>query len=69
MAESRPTLNQLAAVSVGVSVIGMLLGTALLLSDAYGALGWLLFVFSFAGWLAAALLALRAGWHRGWFDR
>ncbi|MDZ7702596.1 MAG: hypothetical protein U5J98_11360 [Halobacteriales archaeon] len=69
MTRSRPTIDQLAAVSVAVSVVGMLVGTALLLTAAYAAIGWLLFVLSFAGWLAAALLALRAGWHRGWFDR
>ena len=69
MASSRPSLDQLAAASVGVSVVGMVLGTALLLTATYAAVGWLLFVLSFAGWLTAALLALRAGWHRGWFDK
>ena len=69
MAWSRPTLDHLTAASVGASVLGMLVGTAMLLTVSYAALGWLLFVLSFAGWLGAALLALRAGWHRGWFDR
>jgi uncharacterized protein (DUF983 family) len=69
MAVTRPTLDHLAGVTVGMAVTGMLIGTALLLTATYAAVGWLLFVLSFAGWLAAALLALRAGWHRGWFDR
>lgn len=69
MASSRPSLDHVAAASVGLSVTGMLIGTAMLLTVTYAAVGWLLFVLSFAGWLAAALLALRAGWHHGWFDR
>ncbi len=69
MAASRPSLDQLAVAAVAASVVGMVVGTALLLTVSYAAIGWLLFVLSFAGWLTAALLALRAGWHRGWFDR
>ena len=69
MASRRPTIDRLAVSAVVLSVVGMLFGTALLLTGAYAAEGWLLFVLSFAGWLAAALLGLRAGWHSGWFDR
>lgn len=69
MALPRPSSAQLAGVSVGVSVVGMVAGTALVLSATYQTAGWLLFILSFGGWLAAALLALREGWHAGWFDR
>lgn len=69
MARSRPTPDQLAGVAVCASVVGMVVGTGLLLTATNVAVGWLLFILSFAGWLAAALFALRAGWHRGWFDK
>ena len=69
MAPSRPTSAQIAAVSVGFTVAGMLAGAALVLATDHRAVGWLLFVLSFGGWLPAALLAMREGWHRGWFDR
>lgn len=69
MALTRPSTAQLAGVSVGVSVVGMLAGTALVLSATYQVAGWLLFIVSFGSWLTAALLALREGWHAGWFDR
>lgn len=69
MSTSRPTSAQLAGVSVGITVIGMLVGTALVLSATYQTVGWLVFILSFGGWLAAALLAMREGWHRGWFDK
>ncbi len=64
-----PTSAQLAGVSVGLTVAGMLVGTGLVLSGTYQTLGWLLLILSFGGWLAAALLAMREAWHRGWFDR
>lgn len=69
MALPRPSSAQLAGVSVGVSVVGMVAGTALVLSATFQTAGWLLFILSFGGWLAAALLALREGWYAGWFDR
>lgn len=69
MSDGRPASGSLAAVAVGVTVIGMVVGASLLFATAYRSLGWLLFMLSFGGWLAAALLALREGWHRGWFDR
>lgn len=69
MAVARPTSGQLAGASVLLSVAGMLVGVWLMFGTGRPAVGWLLFILSFAGWLAAALLALRAGWHRGWFDR
>lgn len=59
---------QLAAVTVGLTAAGMLVGMALVLTATYQIAGWLLFILSFGGWLGAALLALREGWHRGWFD-
>lgn len=61
--------GRVAGVSVVVTVIGMLLGTALVLTATYADAGWLLFVLSFGGWLGAALLAMREGWDGGWFDR
>lgn len=69
MALPRPTSAQLVGIAVGLSVAGMVAGTGLVLSASYQAVGWLLFILSFGGWLAAALLALREGWHAGWFDR
>lgn len=69
MGVARPTSGQAAGTAVALSVLGMVGGTAMLLTATYPTAGWLLFILSFAGWLAAALLALRAGWHRGWFDR
>lgn len=69
MSDERPASGSLAAVAVVFTVVGMLVGTALLFATPYRSLGWLLFMLSFGGWLAAALLALREGWHRGWFDR
>lgn len=60
--------SRIAGLAVGLSVLGMLFGTALVLSATYQRAGWLLFILSFGGWLGAALLALREGWHRGWFD-
>lgn len=60
--------GQVAGLSVGLTVLGMVTGTALVLSGTYQKAGWLLFILSFGGWLGAALLALREGWHRGWFD-
>jgi hypothetical protein len=60
--------GQIPGVSVALTVLGMVAGAALVLSAAYERAGWLLFILSFGGWLGAALLALRAGWHRGWFD-
>lgn len=69
MADARPTSGQLAVLSVAVSVAGMLLGVWLMFGTTLNVLGWLLFILSFAGWLAAALLAMREGWHRGVFDR
>jgi uncharacterized protein (DUF983 family) len=63
------TSGQLAGAVVALSVVGMLAGTALVLSVTYQTAGWLVFILSFAGWLAAALLALHEGWHRGAFDR
>lgn len=69
MTVARPTSAQIAVVSVGLTVAGMLSGTALVLVTDHREAGWLLFVLSFGGWLPAALLAMREGWHRGWFDR
>lgn len=69
MPYSRPTAGQLVGATVGFTVFGMLAGTALVLSATYQSAGWLLFILSFGGWLGAALLAMREGWHRGWFDR
>lgn len=66
---SRPTAGQLVGASVGITVFGMLAGTALVLSATSQSAGWLLFILSFGGWLGAALLAMREGWHRGWFDK
>jgi uncharacterized protein (DUF983 family) len=68
MSLHRPTTGQLVGVSVGLTVAGMLAGTALVLSATYQTAGWLVFILSFGGWLAAALFAMREGWHRGWFD-
>lgn len=69
MSLPRPSAAQLVGIAVGLSIAGMLAGTALLLSTDHQGVGWLLFVLSFGGWLAAALLALREGWQAGWFDR
>lgn len=69
MSLARPSTGRLVGVTVGLTVAGMLLGTGLLLASEYRAAGWLLFVLSFGGWLGAALLAMREGWHRGWFDK
>jgi uncharacterized protein (DUF983 family) len=69
MALTRPSSGQLVGLTVGLSVAGMVAGTALVLSATFQVAGWLLFILSFGGWLAAALLALREGWHRGWFDK
>ncbi|MFB6361933.1 MAG: hypothetical protein ABEH59_11510 [Halobacteriales archaeon] len=60
--------GQVAGLAVALTVLGMVAGTALVLSSTYQQAGWLLFILSFGGWLGAALLALREGWHRGWFD-
>lgn len=65
----QPSSGQLAAGGVGLTIAGMAGGTVLLLASAYPSVGWLLFILSFGGWLGAALLALREGWQRGWFDR
>lgn len=69
MSLSRPSSAQLVGIAVGLSVAGMLAGTALVLSATHQTAGWVLFILSFGAWLAAALLALREGWQRGWFDR
>lgn len=69
MSLSRPSPGQLVGLTVGLTVAGMVVGTALVLSATAPAAGWLLFILSFGGWLAAALLALREGWHAGWFDK
>lgn len=68
MAQAGLSSGLVAGISVGVAVLGMFIGTALVLSATYQSAGWLLFVLSFGAWLGAALLALREGWHRGWFD-
>ena len=61
--------TRLATVAVVGTVAGMLVGAGLLLATEHRSAGWLLFVLSFGGWLGAALLGLREGWARGWFDR
>jgi len=63
------TSSRLAGVSVGFTVVGMLFGTTLVLSSTYQSVGWMVFVLSCGNWFGAALLALREGWNRGWFDR
>lgn len=65
----RPTSARFAGLAVALTVAGMLAGTVLVLATDHAPAGWLLFVLSFGGWLAAALLAMQEGWHRGWFDR
>lgn len=69
MSLSRPSSAQLVGVAVGFSVAGMLTGTVLVLSATHQSVGWIVFILSFGAWLSAALLALREGWQRGWFDR
>lgn len=65
----QPSSGQVAAGAVGLTVAGMLAGVVLLFASDYPSVGWLVFILSFGGWLTAALLALREGWRRGWFDK
>lgn len=66
---ARPSSGQVASLAVALAVGGMGAGAVLVLGTGYQLAGWLVFVLSFAGWLGAALLAMREGWHRGGFDR
>lgn len=65
----RRRATALTAAAVVASILGMVVGTGLVLATDHRSTGWLLFILSFGAWLAAALLGLREGWARGWFDR
>lgn len=60
---------ELAGVVTGMTVLGMLAGTWLLLFSPNRNAGWLLFTLSFTFWMAAAIVLMLLLWDAGYLDR
>ncbi|GAB7013292.1 hypothetical protein [Halolamina salina] len=58
-----------AAVAVGLTVIGMTVGTILLLATGRTHVGWFMFLLSFGGWMFAAVAGMLLVWDSGYLDR
>jgi hypothetical protein len=60
---------ELAGVVTGLTVLGMVAGTWLLLFGENRNLGWMLFTLSFGFWMAAAIVFMLLLWDAGYLDR
>lgn len=61
--------TELAAVVVGLTVLGMVTGTYMHLFGPDHEFGWLLFTLSFGAWMAAAIVLMLVLWDAGYLDR
>ena len=58
-----------AAVVVALTVIGMTVGTVLLLATGREHVGWFMFLLSFGAWMFAAVAGMLLVWDSGYLDR
>jgi len=58
-----------AAVAVALTVVGMTVGTVLLLATGRTNVGWFMFLLSFGGWMFAAVAGMLLVWDSGYLDR
>jgi len=61
--------STVAAAAVGLTVIGMTVGTVLLLATGRTNVGWFMFLLSFGGWMFAAVAGMLLVWDSGYLDR
>jgi|AntRauTorcE11897_2_1112592.scaffolds.fasta_scaffold53379_1 hypothetical protein len=59
----------IAAVAVALTVLGMTVGTVLLLATGRQNIGWFMFLLSFGAWMFAAVGAMLLVWDSGYLDR
>ena len=59
----------IAAAAVALTVVGMTLGTVLLLATGRRDIGWFMFLLSFGGWMFAAVAGMLLVWDSGYLDR
>lgn len=60
---------EIAGVLTGLTVLGMVVGTWLLLFTARQDAGWMLFILSFGFWMTAAIVFMLLLWDAGYLDR
>jgi hypothetical protein len=58
-----------AAAAVALTVIGMTVGTVLLLATGRENVGWFMFLLSFGAWMFAAVGGMLLVWDSGYLDR
>ncbi|QKY19071.1 hypothetical protein B4589_001285 [Halolamina sp. CBA1230] len=58
-----------AAAAVALTVLGMTVGTVLLLATGRTNVGWFMFLLSFGAWMFAAVAGMLLVWDSGYLDR